>query len=258
MKLITVYNSAHWYTRDGRPVHEVQSKNGEWRPTTLRDARKMDLLPSVTSILQVLNKPQLEAWKQEQAILASLTLPRIEDESLDDFAKRAVKDAKEHTKNSADLGTQIHRAIEAYVKHKSFSNKMTQYLIAFQSCIDEYEIRIKSSENIIVNSDYAGTYDLIGMIGSFDKILIDVKSQDVKEKPVFYPEWCYQLEAYAMAYDGPLYFTANLIIDRMNPGKWYFKFWDADDRINSRQVFECAKAIWKIQKNYYPEHEAND
>src|SRR5436190_23373532 len=46
--------------------------------STLRDARKLGLLPSVTNILGVITKPELTAWLQEQAVLAALTLPRLE------------------------------------------------------------------------------------------------------------------------------------------------------------------------------------
>jgi len=37
-------------------------------------------------VLGVIAKPALDAWKQEQAILAALTLPRNEGEPLDEFA----------------------------------------------------------------------------------------------------------------------------------------------------------------------------
>ena len=85
MKLFSP-DSAHWYQRDGVPLHTVLSAKGEPRPTTLRDARKLGLLPSVTNILGVIAKPGLTSWLQEQAVLAALTLPRIEGESEDAFA----------------------------------------------------------------------------------------------------------------------------------------------------------------------------
>jgi hypothetical protein len=36
------------------------------------------LYPSVTSVLGIMDKPQLTSWKIEQAIMASLTLPKEE------------------------------------------------------------------------------------------------------------------------------------------------------------------------------------
>ena len=55
--------SSHYYLPDGTPVH------GD-----LRQARKANALPSVTTILSVLAKPGLDNWKQETAILQSLPL----------------------------------------------------------------------------------------------------------------------------------------------------------------------------------------
>lgn len=71
--------SAHFYTSKGEPLYEVKSKSQPgMRPFTMRDARLMNPLPypSVTTILQVIAKPALEAWKIEQGIMAALTLPR--------------------------------------------------------------------------------------------------------------------------------------------------------------------------------------
>ena len=76
MKIIPE-RASHWYFQDGRPCHQVQAKSGNGlRDATLRDARTLGLYPSVTSILNIIAKPQLEAWKQEQGIIAALTLPR--------------------------------------------------------------------------------------------------------------------------------------------------------------------------------------
>jgi hypothetical protein len=60
MKLFNPEN-AHWYRRDGEPLHSVPSAKGEPRPTTLRDARKLGLLPSVTNVLGVINMGQFLA-----------------------------------------------------------------------------------------------------------------------------------------------------------------------------------------------------
>lgn len=83
MILVPRESASHWYFPDGSPLHEVERADGKGtRPTNLRDARKLGLYPSVTNILSVLAKPGLNAWKQEQAILAALTLPRRSGESL--------------------------------------------------------------------------------------------------------------------------------------------------------------------------------
>ena len=67
----------HWYTRTGDSMHEVRALNGEMRPTNLRDARKYGLVPSVMTILGIIDKPGLTKWQIDQGILAALTLSLI-------------------------------------------------------------------------------------------------------------------------------------------------------------------------------------
>jgi hypothetical protein len=69
-----IAESLHWYDRHGRPCYEVMSKPGVMRPTTLRDARKLNLVPSVTNIIRCAAAPGLEIWKQQQVMMAALTL----------------------------------------------------------------------------------------------------------------------------------------------------------------------------------------
>ena len=67
--IVRASESQHWYDRNGTPAYSVIAKNGVPRPTTLRDARKLNLVPSVTTILNVAAKPALEAWKLNQICL---------------------------------------------------------------------------------------------------------------------------------------------------------------------------------------------
>ena len=74
--------SGHWYDKNGNPAYEIIGANGKQRNTTLRDAKKLGLLPSVTTVIGAVAKPGLNRWLQEQAILAALTLPRLEGEKV--------------------------------------------------------------------------------------------------------------------------------------------------------------------------------
>tara|TARA_B110000881_G_scaffold216672_1_gene232698 strand:+ start:581 stop:1651 length:1071 start_codon:yes stop_codon:yes gene_type:complete len=109
-------SASHWYIADDKSVksfHHVpyagkRGKAGEVRSTSLRDARKVGAYPSVTNILQILQKDFLTAYKINQAILACVTLPKIDGETADDFGKRALKDSKEHAASAARLGSACH------------------------------------------------------------------------------------------------------------------------------------------------------
>ena len=56
--------AGHWYKRDGATAYTIEGANGKVRNTTLRDARKHGLLPSVTTIMRVAASPALEKWKR--------------------------------------------------------------------------------------------------------------------------------------------------------------------------------------------------
>lgn len=65
MLIVPRESASHWYFPDGTPLHEVPRADGKGqRPTSLRDARKLGLFPSVTNVLSILAKPGLDAWKQ--------------------------------------------------------------------------------------------------------------------------------------------------------------------------------------------------
>ena len=106
--------SGHWYDKSGNPAYTTIGKNGRERATTLRDAKVLGLLPSVTTILSTAAKPGLQRWLQNQAILAALTLPRKENEPEEDYLDRVLNDSKAQGRDAADRGTAIHGVLESF------------------------------------------------------------------------------------------------------------------------------------------------
>jgi len=105
--------SGHWYDRNGEAKHTILGKNGKIRSTTLRDARSEGWYPSVTTIMKVLASPELDKWKQQQVLLASMTLPRQAEEDDESYMSRIMQDAFKQVDDAADLGTQIHAALQS-------------------------------------------------------------------------------------------------------------------------------------------------
>jgi len=59
----------HWYTATGEARHTMPKADGSGdRNTTLRDAKKHRLIPSVTTLLGMFAKPGLDRWKQDQLL----------------------------------------------------------------------------------------------------------------------------------------------------------------------------------------------
>src|SRR5688500_8209761 len=92
--------SLHWYTREGETAYEVVGANGVTRSTNLRDARKLNLVPSVTTIIKSASAPGLERWKLDQMMHAALTLPRMDGEPEGAWIDRVWNDSRETGKKA--------------------------------------------------------------------------------------------------------------------------------------------------------------
>lgn len=120
--------SLHWYDRQGKPAYTVAAKDGYQRPTTLRDARKLGLVPSVTTIIGCCAKPGLERWKLEQMMHAALTLPRGDGEPEKQWIERVWTDSRETARKAAERGTEIHAAIQGAYEGKSFPGSVVAHV----------------------------------------------------------------------------------------------------------------------------------
>ena len=160
----TETKSPHWYHQTGEPCHTVLAKNGNPRPTTLADARKLNLLPSVTTILDaVLRKPGLESWKTEQACLAVLTAPRLASEDLDAFVARVLgQEGQQHQEAqlARQRGTLIHDALENLFQGQAVAAEILPLVQPAFQAISAYGQRV-TTEKVLVGDGYAGRTDLI-------------------------------------------------------------------------------------------------
>lgn len=130
--------SGHFYQIDGSPAYTIIGKStGKLRNTTVRDARTMGLLPSVTTVIGVAAKPGLQRWFQEQAILAALTLPRLDGEPEDQYLSRVLDDSKAQGKEAAERGTRIHGIIESFFEG-ILLEQIPTYCRAIESVLDNH------------------------------------------------------------------------------------------------------------------------
>lgn len=108
--------SGHWYTRDGKPAHTqpTKSKNAKSpeRATTVADARKLLLLPSVSGVNRMLAAPGLERYKINCLLDACINRPIIGEESEAEYKQWITEKAEEEMRKSATFGTAIHAEIE--------------------------------------------------------------------------------------------------------------------------------------------------
>jgi len=225
-------DSSHWYYTDGRPCYELPKADGKgMKNPTLADARKLNLLPSVTTILKILAKPALQDWLIEQAVLAVLSTPRHEGEALDAFAHRVLQIERVQDQESTiarDRGTQIHDALECFAKKEPLTPELTPVLEFAKPVWDKIDSlgRVEAVEAIYVGDGYAGKTDLL-LIGPDEEWLIDYKTTKKLPEKASWPEHRLQLAAYAKAREPkatkPIR-TGNLYVSSLEPGK--FVFWE--------------------------------
>jgi len=258
-RLFIPSQASHWYSKDGIPVHQVpnKSKPGQMRQTTLRDGKSLGLLPSVTSVVKaVLAKPQLESWKQEQAVLAALTLPRLPDENDTDFAKRVVMDAESIAENAANKGTKIHNAIERYLMtgEKCLDLDVAHLVEPFYDWANENITNVIKCEETIVSQDgYAGRLDLLAEFQGIGLAVADFKTRKKTDgKLASYAEDCIQLAAYSQALEVYDYAHLSLLINSEEPESPFIKQWSREDVNDHRDVFNHLFSVWCILKKYRP------
>jgi len=256
MKLFSP-DSAHWYQRDGVACHTVPSLKGDPRPTTLRDARKLGLLPSVTNILGVIAKPELTAWLQEQAVMAALTLPRIAGETEDAFAKRVVGDSQTTRDGAADFGTAFHHGAEhvAQTLEVDAEHPAAEWLKHYRVWFQSNALALLWTEKVLVCHEvgYASTADLLMNHAVHGPVLVDLKTMKVKPgaKASPYKSWCYQLAAYRFALGVPVR-CMNLIVNSNEPAMPIEHLWSEDDINRGMDAFMSAHRLWCIEKDYAP------
>ena len=243
--------SQHWYTRDGVPRYTVIGKNGKERNTTLRDARTENLVPSVTTILNVAAKPALTAWLMNQVLMAALTLPKLTEESDDDYCKRVMQDSKEQGKAAANEGTDIHAAIQGYYE----GQVVRAHEQSVQGCVDRLQGHFGNKPWIAERSfghelGFGGKCDLFTNVG--DGIVVDVKSKEFSDpaKVDAYDEHLMQLAAYRVGLGVPKARCANVFVSRSVPGLAVVKEWDAADIDRGWLMFVHLLTFWQLKNQH--------
>lgn len=168
----------HFYTKDGTPAYTIIGKNGKERPTTLRDARKLGLVPSVTTIIGCASAPALTNWKIDQAILSALTLGRLEEETEKEYIDRIKADAQEQARKAAERGTQIHAVVQSGFEGEPImtDDEYIFYASARDTLYLNTTVAQWICEKPFATEKYGGKCDLHN-----EKYLLDFKTTD---KPV--------------------------------------------------------------------------
>ena len=255
-RLVTVESSGHWYDAEGRSAHVILGKNGKERNTTVADARKMGLLPSVTSVQGILHKEQLVSWRIEQAIMSALTLPKEEGEDLGEYAKRVVKDSKEQTTKAADHGSAMHACMEDILLGRPVSRNETlaPYIKTFTEWAEKNVEKTHWCEKSLVGAGYAGRCDAYVKLRGIGDAIIDLKNRKINPKaiPFYENSDCPQLWAYRSASENPKAACVSIVLASNDASKLMTRVWDDDELYQAGIGFNALLKVWAWVKGYTP------
>lgn len=241
--------SEHWYDRGGAPRYTVPAANGFQRPTTLRDARKLNLVPSVTTILNIAAKPGLTLWMQRQVLLAALTLPRMADESEDTFIARILEDSKAQARAAADAGTDIHASIQGFYEGQDVSRHREHVEATTRTITDAFGYHGWIAERSFAHEiGFGGKVDLHSPQG----VVIDIKTKEFTEndKVDAYDEHLMQLSAYRVGLGMPDARCANVFVSRSVPGLCKLIEWSQDDLSRGWEMFVRLLQFWQLKTGH--------
>ena len=248
-EIIKPTSNYHWYDAEGVPHHEAG----------LREARKLNLLPSPTTIIKVMNNPALAMWMQNNLLLAALTVPDEEKDGveLEALAKRVVEDSRQQGSEAAIRGTAVHIGVEAILRGNSWDRDDEQ-LVAFSEWAQANVLDVTFTEEVVVNKKvgYAGCCDALLEHQEHGKVVADWKTQGCKTnakgayKPAFYKNWSLQGAAYRECIDRRLPFLS-VVINKNGP-EIFERRWDDEEIDKAFNAFANLHSLWCWEKNYYP------
>jgi hypothetical protein len=251
----------HWYKPDGTPLHQVQKADGSgMRDTTLADAKKLKLLPSVTGITDIVAKPALMNWKAGQVAAAAFASPPTGEETLEYYTERIINASHTQVAGAADLGSKVHDALEKLLTEgpDGVPESMWPYVGPVVEWKKQAKIAYDNIEKVLVSVEYgyAGRCDVLGHDADGCPIVIDYKTRKTKPKQVCkpYDTQGMQLAAYAVAHYGVERLREvkafNVYISTTEIGR--VEGYEHKSLLPHWEAFKAAAVLWSHIKGYDP------
>ena len=256
-------SGGHWYTRKGKAKHTMPLAKGDGvRNTTLRDAKKHGLFPSVTTLLGLFAKPGLQRWKEDQVLRIAFSNPPKLDESFENYANRCLLMQEKPVSDAADFGTKIHDAIESYWKGEHIPDELLGYIQPALDWKQKNQLTFIEFEKMLVNTDhgFAGCTDIVGKGSDGQMFIVDWKTRKTKkgQKVTAYDFQIHQIAAYAATYWGEenvlnhRVHGANAFISSTEEGRFEVIRYSPEDLAKAWIDFTALCQLWRSLKNFDP------
>ena len=248
--------STHYYSRDGLPAYEVKARDGSMRPTTLRDAKKLNLVPSVTTIIKCAAAPGLERWKSEQVLLAALTLPRFDGESDTEYSARVMRDSREQARKAAERGTTIHAAIQGIYEARHPGPELIPYATGADDALVGW---LKKPSGLVVEAERSFAHRLgfggkVDLHGGKPDFVLDFKTKEFSPDDDLktWDEHHMQLAAYREGLNLPKARCAICYVSVTHPGLARVLEIPEEDLQRGWKCFAALLEFWKAKNRYDP------
>jgi len=160
-------------------------------------------LPSVTTVLSILNKPALMHWAVKITVQYIGThLEELKNSLTEEEAIRILEEAKKETERQQEralnIGSLVHQWIERWTEGEieEISLEIKQPVGAFLEWTKSNNfIVLEKEQTVYSKKGFAGTLDLVAKLNKKLYII------DIKTSSGFYPEYVLQIGAYKMAYE---------------------------------------------------------
>ena len=248
--------AAHWYTRAG----VLQEGAG------LRRARTEELLPSVTTIQDMVAKPGLQVWIEREGIRAALRSPLSPGEDEDAAVRRVKEERYQAGRKITDLGTLVHAELEkvlsdwprreALLPDPPLRGLVEPVIRWIERTYPEADT-VLAERRVTHNLGYAGTADALVKQGQF-AALLDFKTQRPKNgKLTTWPEWVQQLAAYgrALGFAGTDCRCWSVVIDvtgeLQGEDKHLFHAWEPAEVEHGWHTFRTTLELHQMTNRYH-------
>ena len=251
--------------------HFYDRTTGELIDGNLRDARKVNALPSPTTVLGILGSPGLKWYFRRQIWEATCTTPRPPGMADEDYWELCQKWADEHAKNARESGGDFHSLVQKFhercmkgdgddfaaemlssIKEHSHDNILPQ----FQAYTIWYFANVRRSlmaEQAVIGQGYAGRVDHVAEMMDGRIACLDCKTQDItkKKKFTYYSNFAIQLAAYAGAIQPMPNCLISVMVSSNLPAVVESKTWERPVDYYLK-IFMGLLSYWSFDNDYHP------
>lgn len=259
---------SHFYARTEQGVEprhfvEMSSRPGQLRPTRITDVRKWwrageVVMPSVTTVLGVLNKHALNNWKIDQHLSIAWDVPSPGPMTKDEWIAEVKRRTELEMDKAPSAGTDFHDSLEKFLlgdlppEHDDYAACTAAFEAVAQGTGLSSDDWIAEAP-FVCGVGFGGKCDLHSEQGWGWVIDYKTKREAAKFKPgkMVYDEHRMQAAAYREGLGMPHARCANVFIC-LETGEIDFHEHQPEELDHGWRLFSHALDIWKLQ-NGFPE-----